>query len=253
MFSTCIVREPCPEMVEGLSTAGLGKPDYELALDQHQNYIVALENCGCRVIKLPANPEYPDSVFVEDVALLIGPAAIITRPGVDSRKGEVSGLKLVLLDHFSHVDEIMAPGTLEAGDVLEAKNHFYIGLSERTNREGAEQLIRILERHGKTGSTITLKKFLHLKTGVAYLGNDTLLLGGELKQAIEFKIFKRIEVDDDEQYAANSIMVNGTVIMPAGYPKTLNALQTSGYKVLQVDTSEYRKLDGGLSCLSLRF
>ena len=252
-FSTCIVRQPCPEMVGGLSSGGLGIPDYGLALEQHKKYVEALEECGCKVIVLPADPAYPDSVFVEDTALLIGSAAILTRPGADSRKGETAGMKPVLQNHFMPVEEIRKPGTLEAGDVLEIESHYYIGISERTNKEGAEQLIRILEKHGKTGSTVRLQKFLHLKTGVAWLGNNTILLAGELMQAIEFRSFKKIEVDDDEQYAANSIMVNGTVIMPAGYPKTLNALQDSGYKVLQVDTSEYRKLDGGLSCLSLRF
>jgi dimethylargininase len=253
MYTHCIVREPCAEMVGGLTTAGLGVPDYSLAREQHKAYIKALEQCGTNVITLPADPHFPDSVFVEDPALLIGEAAILTRPGAVSRRGEVDGLRQILAEHFPVVEEIHQPGTLEGGDVLEVGDHYYIGLSERTNPEGARQLISILEKHGKSGSAITLKKYLHLKTGIAYLGNNTLLIAGELKQCPDFQQFERIEVEDDEEYGANSIMINDIVISPAGFPKTFEKLKLSGYEVLPVDTSEFRKLDGGLSCLSLRF
>ena len=253
MYTHCIVREPCAEMVGGLTTAGLGVPDYSLAREQHKAYIKALEQCGTSVTILPADPHFPDSVFMEDPALLIGEAAILTRPGAVSRRGEVDGLRQILTEHFPVLEDIHPPGTLEGGDVLEVGDHYYIGLSERTSTEGARQLISILEKHGKSGSTITLKKYLHLKTGIAFLGNNTLLIAGELKQCPDFQRFERIEVDDNEEYAANSIMINDIVITPAGFPETFEKLKLSGYEVLPVDTSEFRKLDGGVSCLSLRF
>ena len=191
MYIRCIVREPSAEMVDGLTTAGLGVPDYMLAKEQHKAYKKALEQCSTDVISLPSDPRFPDSVFVEDPALLIGDVAIITRPGAVSRRGEVSGLRQVLGEHFAVIEEIHSPGTLEGGDVIEVENHYFIGLSERTNSEGARQLISILEKYGKSGSTIALEKYLHLKTGIAYLGNNTLLLAGELKQRSEFQQYKR--------------------------------------------------------------
>jgi dimethylargininase len=240
-------------MVRGLTTAGLGLPDYALAKTQHREYVAALEQCGCEVRVLPADSRYPDSVFVEDVALLIGEAAVITRPGAVSRRLETVEMRSVLSDYFNHIEEIQPPGTLEAGDVLEVDGHYYIGISDRTNAKGAEQLISILKKYGKSGSTIRLEKYLHLKTGVAYLGNNTLLLAGELKKCPDFHKFHRIEVEEEEEYAANSIMVNDMVLIPYGYPGIHENLKTSGFDVIQVDTSEFRKLDGGLSCLSLRF
>ena len=252
-YSNCIVREPCEEMVRGLTTAGLGLPDYALAKHQHSEYAAALEQCGSEVRVLPADGRFPDSVFVEDVALLIGEAAVITRPGAISRRGETEEMQSVLEESFNNIEAIQAPGTLDAGDVLEVGEHYYIGISGRTNAAGAEQLISILKKYGKSGSTIRLENYLHLKTGVAYLGNNTLLLAGELKKCPDFHKFHRIEVEEEEEYAANSIMVNGMVLIPYGYPRIHQNLKTSGFDVIQVDISEFRKLDGGLSCLSLRF
>lgn len=240
-------------MMDGLTTAGLGIPDYHLACEQHLAYMKALEICGTNVITLPADSRFPDSVFVEDPAVLLGNAAVLTMPGAMSRRGEVDGMKEVLSEYFPVLEKIHLPGTLDGGDVIEIEDHYFIGLSGRTNREGARQLTLILEGYGKTSETITLKNYLHLKTGIACLGNHTLLVAGELKQCSEFREFKRIEVDDEEEYAANSIMINGRVITPAGFPKTQEKLELAGYETIPVDTSEFRKLDGGVSCLSLRF
>ena len=132
-------------------------------------------------------------------------------------------------------------------------SHYYIGESARTNNEGAQQLIAILERHGMTGTVIPLKEVLHLKTGLAYIENNNLLAAGEFLETPEFKKFNIIEVPENETYAANCIWVNGTVIMPAGYPITKSKISALGYKVIEVDTSEFYKLDGGVSCMSLRF
>ncbi len=253
MYTYCIVREPCEEMVNGLSSANLGVPDFQLALTQHRAYINALERCCTSIVTLPADPQFPDSVFIEDPAILIGEAAILTRPGAVTRRGEMDGLRHVLSKYFPVIEEIHSPGTLEGGDVIKIEDHYYIGLSDRTNKDGARQLMHILEKYGKSASTITLKRYLHLKTGIAWLGDNTLLLAGELKQCQVFRQFERIEVDDDEEYAANSILINGSVITPAGFPMTAEKLKSYGYEVTPVDTSEFRKLDGGVSCLSLRF
>lgn len=139
MFKKAIVRIPGKSLINGLSTAGLGLPDYDLALKQHKNYIEALKKCGLEVIILQPNEKYPDSTFVEDVALLTKECAIITNPGALSRRGETTEIKIVLKDHYSNIEEIKGPGTVEAGDIMMVDSHFYIGLSERTNEEGANQ------------------------------------------------------------------------------------------------------------------
>jgi dimethylargininase len=253
MFTKAIVKIPCENMIEGLSSANLGYPDYLEALVQHQFYINALRDCGLEVTILDADENYPDSTFVEDTALLTPDFAIITNPGAQTRKGEIAEMKKVMEGWYGNVEEIKHPGTLEAGDVMMVENHFYIGLSKRTNLLGAQQLIAILNKYGKAGSTVALEKVLHLKSGVSYLENINLLVTGEFIHKPEFQKFNRIIVDEDESYAANSVWVNGNVLVPKGFPKTIMKIEQLGYKVLEVDVSEFRKLDGGLSCLSLRF
>jgi dimethylargininase len=248
MFSKAIVRTPGKNLAKGLSSAGLGKPDYNLALEQHKQYIDALKACG-----LPPDDRYPDSTFVEDVAIFTPNCVIITQPGAASRKGELVGLKEIFSQFKKGIEEIQPPGTLDGGDVLMIGSHYYIGLSKRTNKEGAGQLIGILEKHGMTGSMISLKNVLHLKSGVAYLGNNTLVAAGEFTAKPEFNKFNILEIDDVESYAANCIRINEKVLVPTGFPKTRKAIKLAGFTTLAVDVSEFRKLDGGLSCLSLRF
>ena len=154
---------------------------------------------------------------------------------------------------YGNVEEIKDPGTLEAGDVMMVGNHYYIGLSERTNSLGANQLIKILNKYALTGSTISLEKVLHLKSGVSYIENNNLLVSGEFINETEFQKFNLIIIDDDESYAANSLWINDTVLVPLGFPKTKKKIEQLGYSTAEVDVSEFRKLDGGLSCLSIRF
>jgi len=142
---------------------------------------------------------------------------------------------------------------LDAGDVMMVNNHFYIGISERTNHAGAEQLISILQKYNMSGSKVPLKEMLHLKTGLSYLEQNTLLITGEFLQNSEFEKYSKIIVDEKELYAANSLWINGTVLVPKGFDKTKNKIEQAGYKTIEVDVSEFQKLDGGLSCLSLRF
>ena len=240
-------------MVRGLRSYDLGMPDYELALRQHADYVRALQQCGLETIVLDADERYPDSVFVEDTALLTPSCAIITRPGAETRRGEEVETKEVLTGYYEKIYEVTAPGTLEAGDIMMVGSHFFIGISERTNRAGAEQVIAFLEKHDMTGSTVELEKVLHLKTGVSYLENNNLIACGEFTMNREFRRYNLIEVDPTESYAANCIWVNDIVIVPEGYPLTRKKIDTAGYETLAVDLSEFRKLDGGLSCLSLRF
>ncbi len=256
MFHNAIVRRPCRALTAGItSNPQLGVPCYEKALLQHDAYISALEKCGVSVTVLPADERYPDSCFVEDPAVLTRTCAVITNPGAPSRNGEKEEIVDAVRKFYPEdkIEYIKAPGTLEGGDVMMVGDHFYVGRSERTNAEGIRQFKEILEKHGFTCSEVTLEKVLHLKTGVNYLDNNNLLVSGEFLTKPEFAHFNRIEISEKEAYAANCIWINGTVIVPKGYPALESAVRSAGYGVIQVDTSEYRKLDGGLSCLSLRF
>ena len=256
MFRNVIVRRPCKAMVEGItSNPQLGKPDYEKALQQHDTYIEALKSCGVNVTVLPADERYPDSCFVEDPAVITRKCAIITNPCAASRNGEKDEIIGAVREFFTEdkIEYIKSPGTLEGGDVMMVGDHFYVGRSARTNEEGIRQFIAILEKHGLSGSEVTLEEVLHLKTGVNYLENNNMLVSGEFVTKPEFAAYNRVEIPEEEAYAANCIWVNGTVIVPQSYPAVEKAVRDLGYPVLLVDTSEYRKLDGGLSCLSLRF
>jgi dimethylargininase len=252
-FSRAIAREPGPSLIHGITTANLGVPDYKLALKQHEAYVHALTECGLTVITLPPDDDHPDSTFVEDTALLTPECAIIMRPGAPARREETIDMEDVILGFFKTVERVEAPGTADAGDILMVGSHYYIGLSQRTNQHGAAQITAILESHGMTGSTVPLERILHLKSGVAFLENNTMVVAGEFTANPEFKAFNLIPVDDGEMYAANCLWVNGTVMVAAGFPKTERDVRSAGFKTMVLDVSEFRKLDGGLSCLSLRF
>ncbi|MBE0648757.1 MAG: N(G),N(G)-dimethylarginine dimethylaminohydrolase [Bacteroidales bacterium] len=253
MFTRAIVRIPGKSLINGLTTAGLGLPDYDLALEQHAKYIKALEVCGLDVTVLEADERHPDSTFIEDVALLTGTCAIIMNPGVPSRKGEIAKMRSVLGDFYDDIEDVRDPGHVEAGDIMMAGMHFYIGLSKRTNESGAHQVIAHLEKRGMSGSVIKLKDVLHLKTGVAYLEHNNLVASGEFLSNEAFQRFNLLRVDPEESYSANCIWVNDTVLMPVGFPKIRNTIEEAGYLVKVINVSEFQKLDGGLSCLSLRF
>jgi len=253
MFTKAIVKQPCKNMVKGITQAGLGIPDYDLACRQHDAYIKALEACKLSVTILPPDEAYPDSVFIEDACLVTSGCAVITRPGAESRRGEIHSVRKAMAAFDLPIEEITAPGTLDAGDIMMAGTHFYVGLSDRTNAEGFAQLEAILIRYGMTASAVPLKTVLHLKTGISYLENNILLAWGEFLTKEEFSGFTRVGVGDKEAYAANSVWINNRVLVPAGYKQTRDMIADAGYATLEVDVSEFRKLDGGLSCLSLRF
>lgn len=256
MFQNVIVKQPCHRIAEGItSSPELGKPDYEKALEQHCAYVKALEKTGAKVCVLEANDAFPDSCFVEDTAVLTSKCAIVTNPGADSRKDETAAIVPVLQHFFPKevIEFIHAPGTLEGGDVMMVRNHFYVGKSSRTNAEGIRQFLDILKKYGLSGSEVPLEHVLHLKTGVNYIENRNILVSGEFKNNSQFESYQKIEIPEEEAYAANSIWMNGTVIVPQGYPQTEQLIRDAGYPVITVDASEFRKIDGGLSCLFLRF
>ena len=256
MFQHVIVKTPCAAMVNGITDhPELGVPDYEKALQQHKAYIEALKQCGVDVTLLPPDKAYPDSCFVEDAAVLTKHCAIITNPGAPTRKGEVAAVEEAVAKFYpaDKIFHIKAPGTIEGGDVMMCGDTFFVGLSARTNEEGVRQFAEILEAFGCHVVGVPLTEVLHLKTGVVYLENGVLLAAGEFLTKPAFEGYTKIEVPADEPYAANCIWVNGTVIVPKGYPKVLAAVQGAGYPTRVCDTSECKKIDGGLSCLSLRF
>lgn len=256
MFKNVIVRRPGKSLLEGITSAPeLGKPDYELALKQHDNYIDALKSCDVEVTVLEALEEFPDSCFVEDTAVLTRECAIISNPGAATRQKESSYMVDTIKKFYPEdkIEYIKYPGTLDGGDVMMVGDHFYAGLSARTNKEGIRQFIEILNKHGLTGSEVSLEKVLHLKTGVNYIENNNMLVSGEFIEKEDFKSYNKIVIPENEDYAANCIWVNDYVIVPAGYPTVEKLVKEAGYNVILVDTSEFRKLDGGLSCLSLRF
>ncbi|MCK4976877.1 MAG: hypothetical protein KAS36_08095, partial [Anaerolineales bacterium] len=172
MFTHCIVREPSKNFQEGLTSSDLGKPDYIKALKQHSSYINALKKCGVEIITLKADDRFPDSTFVEDTAVVNKDFVVISNLGAPSRKGEEKDIKKVIEEFYDDIKSIEKPGTLEGGDVIRVENGYFIGISKRTNKKGALQLKEILKKYGYSCSLVSLKNVLHLKTGVAYIGDN---------------------------------------------------------------------------------
>ena len=251
-FTKAIVRKVPKTLSDGITSVDLGSPDYGAAREQHGRYVDALEECGLEVAVLEADEEFPDSVFIEDTAIVTGRCAVITNPGAQSRRGEVDAIAEALPEYYDDLERIYSPGVLDGGDVLQVGDLFYIGLTQRTNPEGAEQLAGILREHDFDAKFVRLSEFLHLKSGVAYLGGDDLLVAGEMANHEAFDGYNKIVVSPAEEYSANCIRVNGHVLVPAGYEKTAAEVEGRGYEVIELEMSEFQKVDGGLSCLSLR-
>jgi dimethylargininase len=208
------------------------------------------------VTALDADLRFPDSTFVEDTAVITARGAILTRPGAKSREGEVEAIRDAMLKYFPLPMTICAPGTLDGGDICEAEDHFFIGLSHRTNEEGARQLAWHLQGLGYTSSTIDVRgmtSILHLKSGISYIGENNLVVMEEIAENPRFSGFNLIRVEEDESYGANCVRLNGRVLVAAGFRRLTSDLQLRGFDPLVLEMSEFRKMDGGLSCLSLRF
>jgi dimethylargininase len=251
MYTHAITRLPGENFADGITTSSLGRPSYMLILQQHQAYRQALQSLGLEVIVLPAEADFPDAYFVEDPAIVTPNLAVITHPGAPSRQGEEVTLEPVL-KRYRPVVYIHPPGTVDGGDILMVGNHFFIGLSERTNSEGADQLTKLLAEAGYTSETVPVASGLHLKSGVNYIGKDTLLVTNSMAAHPAFARYEKILLDPEEEYAANTLWVNDTLLMPKGFPKTYGILTNLGMGIIELDVSEVRKMDGGLTCMSLR-
>lgn len=254
-FRRAIVRPPSDSFASGLTTAALGAPDLELARRQHAQYCAALESLGLTLTILPPDAAHPDSTFVEDTAVVTQRGAIVTRPGAPSRAGEVQAVRETLAGLCGAVAEIVAPGTLDGGDVCQAGRHFFIGISRRSNEEGARQLADWLRRAGFTADTVDIRargELLHLKSGLAWLGGATVVVTESLAGHPAFSRCQRIVAGAQESYAANCLRVYDLVLMAAGYPELARRVAGLGLEVRTLEVSEFAKMDGGLSCLSLR-
>jgi dimethylargininase len=253
MFTHAIARKPGPNFAQGLTTAvNAESPKYEILVNQHEQYLSALKSSGLEVVLLDALPGHPDAYFVEDTAVVAADVAVITNPGADTRKGEETTIAPVLAKHRK-TEKIRPPGTVDGGDVLQVGQHFFIGLSERTNQAGAGQLGRIVKTYGYTCTTIAVGEGLHFKSSVNHVGKSTLLVTEDFASNEQLKGYDTIIVDRQESYAANTLFINDHLLVPRGYPGTRKKLEVLGFKIIELDTSEVRKMDGGLTCMSIRF
>jgi dimethylargininase len=256
LFTRAIVRLPGNNFADGLTTVDLGVPHFDQVLAQHANYCDALRECGLELTTLDPDLNHPDSTFVEDAAILTPNGAILTRPGAASREGEVASIRPVIERFYPTNLNIEAPGTVDGGDICEAEDHFFIGISLRTNEEGARQLTAHLQALGYTASTIDIRSMttiLHLKSGISYICENTLVVMDEMAHNPQFGRFNQIRVCAQESYAANCVRVNDRVLVAEGFPRMRDDLVARGFNPLVLDMSEFQKMDGGLSCLSLRF
>lgn len=254
-IATALVRPPGASFAEGLTRAGLGAPDLDRARAQHAAYAAALELAGARVVRLPPDPAHPDSTFVEDAAVIVGREAILTRPGAPSRRGEVPSIREALQPLVHALEAIEEPGTVDGGDVLDVGERFLIGLSERTNEEGARQLADRLASRSRRSGIVDIRGMeglLHLKTGIAYLGSGTVVAVDALVDVARELGMEVLGVEEPESYAANCLRVNGRVLLPSGAPSLEKRLRARGFDPHVLEMSEFQKMDGGLSCLSLR-
>jgi len=253
-FSHALCRRPAVSISNGLRAIDQGDPDHDLFVKHHQLYVQALEATGAKVTVLDQLEAYPDSVFIEDAALCLAGTAIALRPGAKSRFGEAAALMPALQQHFKNVITLPGEGYVDGGDILVTEQDVFIGLSERTDQVGFEHLSSIVASLGYTArKIITPKNILHFKTDCGLLDSQTIFASKNLIATGCFSDYKVIEAPEGEEAAANLIRFNDTVMMSDGYPKTKQALQQAGYKVVCLPNSEAAKVDGGLSCMSLRF
>jgi len=248
------VRSPGLSAVDGLRAVNRGQPDIKRFSAEHLAYINVLERAGLKVNVLPSLEAFPDSVFVEDAALCLPGVAVILRPGAPSRAGE-AGVIATALSDLGHETQHLSPGgCVDGGDILVTDEVILVGLSERTNQDGFDALESILKGRGYSVQAVhTPDNVLHFKSDCSLLDSETILATSRLSGAECFDSFSVLTVPPGEEAAANSIRVNETVLVPAGYPATADMLSRSGYAVEVVAASQAALLDGGLSCMSLRF
>jgi dimethylargininase len=248
-----ITREPGPDMAAcELSFVPRTPIDAALALAQHRAYQRTLAALGCRVVTLEAEPELPDAVFVEDLAVVLDEVAVLTRPGAPSRRAESVGV-VELLVRYRPLCHIEAPGTLDGGDVLRIGRTLYVGRSARSNADGIAQLRDAVEAFGYRVQPLELRGCLHLKSAVTAIDDHTVLLQPEWTDAAAFAGLRVVEVDPAEEHAANVLRIGAAVVMPACFPRTRARIEALGVEVVTVDMSELQKAEGAVTCCSLVF
>jgi dimethylargininase len=254
-FSHAITRKPSASIVAGLRAVDTGTPDLGLMLRHHADYVAALRATGAVVVELDALEAFPDSVFVEDTALCLPEGAVVMRPGAPSRLGEAAEMAPHLRALYGQVVQISgADSFIEGGDILTTETEVLVGRSARTNAAGIAELTRLVAPWGHgVREVFTPPGVLHFKTDCSLLDGETILSTARLAESGCFAGYRVILVAEGEEACANTIRFNDAVIMPAGFPKTRAALDQAGYKVVEIGNSECAKLDGGMSCLSLRF
>lgn len=253
-FTHALCRTPARSVTDGLRATDQGDPDPLIFAAEHAAYVSALRHAGCEVTVLEADEAFPDSVFIEDPALVLNGVAIVLRPGAASRLGEAAALRPALVEHMADVVDLTTDGFVDGGDILCTDDRVLLGLSARTNAQGAEDLRPLVEAQGYTLEVLqTPPEILHFKTESSLLDAETILATPALAASGAFKGLKVIETALGEEAAANAIRVNGHVFLSAGYPETAERLEKAGYMVTVLNTSQAALVDGGLSCMSLRY
>ncbi|GHE94126.1 NG,NG-dimethylarginine dimethylaminohydrolase (dimethylargininase) protein [Aliiroseovarius zhejiangensis] len=253
-FTRAITRRPSASITDGLRAEDTGTPDLDQMLRDHAHYVATLKKTGAEVVELPPLEDFPDAVFVEDTALCLPRGAVLMRPGAPSRMGEVAHMAPALRDFYDDVREIVGPGHIEGGDILVTGREILVGRSDRTDAAGVAELTRIVSDWGHNlREVFTPPGVLHFKTDCSLLDGDTILATQRLDASGCFDGYRVLHVADGEEAAANSIRFNQFVLMPAGFPRTAEMLDKAGFEVVEINNSECAKLDGGMSCLSLRF
>lgn len=226
--------------------------DVAKATAQHKAYRDCLAELGARIVSLPAEPGLPDAVFVEDPVVVVDEVAVISNMGAPSRRPEARSLADAL-SRYRPLKVLAEPATLDGGDVLRIGRSVFVGLSQRTNREGIEQLNDLLKTYGYQVHPVEVRSCLHLKSACSYLGHDTVLLNRSLIDAEQLRQFELLDVAEEELTAANALLLNDIVIMPASFPKTRTLLEERGFRVRTIDVSELQKAEAGVTCCSLIF
>jgi dimethylargininase len=250
---TAITRAVSPAFVHcELSFIDRQPIDLKIAETQHRGYEKLLETVGARVISLPAEPDLPDSMFVEDPAIVLDELAVIMPLGTESRRPEGASLARALAP-YRQLAHVTLPGTMEGGDILRIGRKLYAGRSSRTNEEGIRQLRALLEPYDYEVIAVPVTGCLHLKSAVTALGPDTLLANRAWFDSAPFAGYSWMDVSRDEPHAANALAVFDNVIFPESFPQTLERIASAGFKVLPLDISELQKAESGLTCSSLIF
>jgi dimethylargininase len=224
----------------------------DLAREQHSRYEKCLTELGCEVQSLPSEPDLPDSVFVEDTAVVVDELALLTRPGAESRRAEIPRIAEVL-GQYRRLAHVVEPGTVDGGDVLVLDHNVFIGLSGRTNEEGVRQVRAVLEPVGYAVTAVPVKACLHLKSAVGRVAPDTLLINRRWVDSTTFGEVKFIDVDPAEPRAAGALLIADTVVYPARFQRTLGRLSRAGIRTAPVELSELAKAEAGVTCCSLVF